>query len=218
MANLARGMTFTTNDYLTAARLHALIDTAIANGDAFPGVPALYGVDSVSMATGVRGIATTTPGAPLSGDLLVGTDGEIDAFDGAAFVNQSPDFIYLVNSGSITLATGTPVVLDRTVAGNCRIHEQAGTAPDPFGVTLERINPSATGAVAFRGAVFMQIKNDNLNAGQMITIQGGTPYSAGLAQYGSVPAGVQSAMSDCFAISLQPGPSGFSVQKVLLFK
>jgi len=218
LANLTRGITFTVNDFVTAAKLHALIDSAIAGADGFPGTPSLYNVDTPSLAAATRLIATVTPGSPAAGDLLVGSDGLLDIYDGAAFVDPSPDFIYLVNGNLITLATGTPVVLNRANAGQCLIHGSAGTAPDPFGVTLEQIAPSATGPVAFRGAVFMQIKNDNINAGQLVTIQGGSPYSAGLAQYGSVPALAQSGLSDCFAITLQPGPSGFSVQKVLLFK
>jgi len=200
--------------------LHALIDTAISGADAFQGVSALVNVDSPSMASGVRLLSTTTPATPVTGDLLVGSDGEIDYYSGSAFLDQDVSYVHLVNNSGLTLATGTPVILERAdlTAGRFTIHGQAGNAPDPFGVTLTSVNPAATCAVAFRGRVQMLMNNLSLNAGGKVVIFGGAVYSQSQAQHGYVPAGAQSETSEVFAIALQPGNFSYGLQNVMLFK
>ncbi len=152
MAKLSRGITFAANDYITAAKLHALIDTAIAQADAFPGVPTIYDVVMGDFASGVRAFHTAaSPASPASNDLAVGSDGLLDRYTGSTWVDLASDFITLVNNSSFTLVTGTPVVADATSGSNCNLWAGSGVCPEPLGISTGVAAPSANATLQIRG-------------------------------------------------------------------
>ena len=151
MAKLSPGITFATNDYVTIAKLYALIDTAVAAADAYPGSPTLFDVVMSDLDT-VRAIGTVAaPSSPATNDLTVGTDGMLDRYDGAAWVDLAVDFIYLINSGSFTLVTGTPVVIDTSASGKCMLWGTAGVCYEPFGISAGVFAPNATAQIRTQG-------------------------------------------------------------------
>ena len=87
MARLSRGITLTPNDYVTQAKLHALIDTAIAAADAFPGTPTLYQVVMGDLLSTRAIHVAASPASPATNDLAVGSDGLLDIYNGSAFVD-----------------------------------------------------------------------------------------------------------------------------------
>jgi hypothetical protein len=168
-------MTFTTNDYISAARLHALIDTAIAAGDAFPGTPTLYGIVMGDFVAGLKAFhLVDSPSSPATNELQVGSDGLLNKYDGSNFVDLTSNLAYYVNNSAITLTTGTPVVPDPASATGCNIYAQAGTCPDPLGISQTVCAPGATASIAVRGPCIAAVYTAILvsSEGDHLSLQG----------------------------------------------
>ena len=160
MARLSRGITFSQNDYVTQAKLHALIDTAIASADAFPGAPTLYQVVMGDLLSVRAFHVAASPASPATNDLAVGSDGLLDIYDGAAFVDLTKNVQPFINNhGSWTLVTGTPVVCDPSASGCCTLNSTAGAFPDPLGVCQSVAGPGVTAMIAIRGMCFALVNN-----------------------------------------------------------
>lgn len=159
MAKLSPGITLSTNDFLTLAKLYALIDTAIAAADAYPGTPTLFDIVMGDLDS-VRAIGTVAaPSSPATNDLTVGTDGMLDRYDGAAWDDLAVDYIYEINNSAITLVTGTPLVLDTSAAGKCNLWATAGVCYEPFGVSGSVCAPGATAKVMTQGLQHVRINS-----------------------------------------------------------
>jgi hypothetical protein len=151
MGKLSRGISYQSNESLAIAKLYALIDTAIAAGDAFPGSPSIYDIVMGDLTT-VRAIHTaSSPASPATNDLAVGSDGLLDRYTGSAWVDLTEDVIYLVNNASFTLITGTPVIADAASAANCNLWNTAGICPEPLGLSMGVFPNGATAAIRIHG-------------------------------------------------------------------
>ena len=159
MAKLSPGITFASNEYLTIAKLYALIDTAIAAADAYSGTPTLYDIVMGDLDT-VRAIGTVaSPSSPATNDLTVGTDGMLDRYTGSAWADLAVDFVYLINNTAFTFVTGTPVVIDTSAVGNCKLWNTTGVCYEPFGVSGTVCAPGATATVKTQGIAHVRINN-----------------------------------------------------------
>lgn len=159
MAKLSRGITFGPSDFYSAAKFHALVDTAVAAADAFPGTPSLYDVVMGDLSA-TRAIHTaSSPSSPSTNDLAVGADGELDRWDGAAWVDLAGNSMFLLNGSAITLVTGTPVVADADLATTCKLYGSAGTCPDPLGVSVIVTAPGATAQIQIHGIAPVRINS-----------------------------------------------------------
>lgn len=160
MAKLARGITYAENEYITAAKLHALVDTAIAAADGFPGTPDLYDIIFGNFVANVRPFHTaSSPSSPAANDLAVGSDGKLEVYSGSAFVDVYKEFIHLINGSAITLTTGTPVVADAASAANCAIWGGPGLCADMLGISMTVCAPSATAQIQLHGPCFVRINS-----------------------------------------------------------
>jgi len=160
MGKFSRGITFTPNDYVTQAKLHALIDTAIASADAFPGTPTLYQVVMGDLLSTRAIHVAATPASPTTNDLAVGSDGLLDVYNGSAFVDLTKNvYPFINNHGSWTLVTGTPVVVDPSGSGMCTLNSVALAFPDPLGVCQSVAGPGVTAMIAVRGMCFALVNN-----------------------------------------------------------
>lgn len=159
MSKFSKGVTFGTNDFISAAKLHALIDTAIASSDGFPGTPTLYDIIMSDITSGVRAFhVQDSPSGPVTNDLRVGSDGMLDRYDGAAFVDLTTDFLSLTNTSvAWTLVTGTPVVADAASASSCHIWTGPGSCPEPLGVAVTVAGPGVAANIQFRGIAPVRI-------------------------------------------------------------
>lgn len=173
MGKLSRGITFTPTDYVTQAKLHALIDTAIAAADGFPGTPTLYDIVFGDLLNCRPIHVAGTPASPATNDLAIGSDGKLDIYNGAAFQDLTTNVYPFINSHSTwTLVTGTPVVVDPAAAGSCTLNSTAGAWPDPLGLCQTVAGPGVTAMIAVRGIAFGLINNPTLVAiGGHVSIQ-----------------------------------------------
>lgn len=159
MANLSRGITFSSNEQMTPAKLHALIDTATAASDAFPGTPAIYNVAQSDLSASRAIHVASSPSSPATNDIAVGSDLKLDRYDGAAWVDLTTTILNLVNISSVTLVTGTAVIADPASAANCTIWSTAGTCYDVIGVSTTVCAPNATAAIQISGIAPAKIVN-----------------------------------------------------------
>lgn len=182
MGKLSRGITYQPNEYITAAKLYALIDTAIAQADAYPGVPSLYDVVMGDLLSTRAFHVAASPASPATNDLMVGSDGLLDRWSGSAWADLAVDFVYFVNNTGITLVTGTPVVADAASAANVKLlANSVGPTPDPLGVSMGVYANGATAAIQTRGLALVRVNspltvavNDHLN----IPVAGATALSS----------------------------------------
>lgn len=159
MGKLSPGITFATNDFVTIAKLYALIDTAIAAADSYPGTPTLFDVVMGDL-DAIRAIGTVaSPSSPATNDITVGADGRLDLYDGSGWVDLATDYVHLINGSSITLVTGTPVVIDPSAVGTCNIWSTAGVCYEPFGVSGTVVAPSVTAQIMTQGIVHVRINS-----------------------------------------------------------
>lgn len=161
MAKFSKGYTFYSNEGLSQEKLHSLIDTAIAtqNTDR-PGTPQIYDIGTNDLASPLRAIHTaSSPSSPASNDLAVGSDGQLDVYDGAAFQDLSVNFMYLINNTSFTLVTGSPVAPDYASAANCKLWTGTGICYEPLGVSMGVFAPSATAKIQTSGVAMARINN-----------------------------------------------------------
>lgn len=151
MARFSRGITLAEHEYITAAKLYALIDTAIAAADAFPGTPSLYDIVMGDLAT-VRAIHTAaSPSSPATNDLRIGSDGYLDRFDGSTWQDLVNDYTFLVNTAAFTLVTGTPVVPDPASAVSCQLWAGSGPCFEPLGISAGVFGNGVTARIQIRG-------------------------------------------------------------------
>jgi len=157
MAKLTPGLSLAQNEYLTIAKLYALIDTTIAAADGLPGLPTLYDVVMADLDT-VRAIhVATSPSSPATNDLMVGTDGYLDRWNGSAWVDVGNDPLYLINSSAFTLVTGTPLVADETSATKCKLWDGVGACYRPLGVSAGVCAQNATATVITDGFALIRV-------------------------------------------------------------
>ena len=159
MGKLSRGITFKTNSHVTQAMLHALIDTAVAASDAFPGTPTLYDIVMADLLTVRAFDVEDAPTAPATNDMKVGSDGFLDVYDGAAWQDLTNDYIYLLNNSGSAVATGNPVVADATAANKCRLWFGQGVCFEPLGVAITAAAHGATLKVQIRGIAPVFVNN-----------------------------------------------------------
>ena len=159
MGKLSRGITFQTNSRVTQAMLHALVDSATAAADAFPGTPTLYDIVMGDLST-IRAFGQeNSPSSPATNDLTVGSDGYLDRYDGSGWVDLTTDYRYLLNGSAITLATGNPVTGDPSSVANCKLWAGPATCYEPLGVCQTVAAPGATASIAVRGFAVARINN-----------------------------------------------------------
>lgn len=151
MGKFSRGITFAEHDYVSAAKLYALIDTAIASSDAFPGSPTLYDIVMGDLAT-VRAFHTaSSPSSPATNDLRVGSDGALDRYNGTTWEDLTDDYTYLVNTAAFTLVTGTPVTPDPASAVSCQLWAGSGVCFEPLGISAGVFGNGVTAKIQIRG-------------------------------------------------------------------
>lgn len=163
MAKIARGISYAENEYITAAKLHALVDTAIAAADGFPGTPDLYDIVFLNFVANVKPFHTaSSPASPAANELAVGADGKIDRYTGAAWADPYQEFVYYVNGSAITLTTGTPVVADVSSMANCTTWGGPGACPDVLGISMTACAPSATAQIQMHGTCVVRLSHSPL--------------------------------------------------------
>lgn len=157
MGKLSKGITFSVNDYVTAAKLYALIDTAVAASDAFSGTPSLYDIVMGDL-TSMRAIhVANSPSSPATNDLMIGSDGFFDRWDGSAWVDLTNDFLFLLNNNaSFTLVTGTPVVVDVASPSGCKQYPGPGVCFEPTGVSMGVYGPGVTAQIQVKGVALVR--------------------------------------------------------------
>jgi hypothetical protein len=138
MGKLSRGITYQANEHITAAKLYALIDTAVAQADAFPGSPSLYDVVMGDLLSTRAIHVASSPSSPTTNDLAVGSDGLLDRYTGSTWVDLDPGVTFFV--------TGS------------------GICPEPLGVSTGVYAPSATASIRTTGLAYVRV-NSPLSVG-----------------------------------------------------
>lgn len=149
MADISKGYTFTTNESLSASKLHGLVDdsriTSIVGGD---------------LATGLRLVAKSAPASPSEGDCYPDSDFLLRFYDGSTFL-YPPGLITMENHSGDDIPAYTPLTLD--VTGNDWSISTSKMSPAGrfdhlmFGVAYEDISDGGSGLVVYKGLALVNV-------------------------------------------------------------
>lgn len=152
MATITRTQSFAVDEFLTAAKIHSIIDTSTVAG--------IVRADLASSLKAVT-VGAAEPSTPATGELWFdtspgGNQGVLNEFDGARFRPIATGFLGHY-PGAGTIDAGSLVKLDATALTDARIPVNFTSSEDdePIGVAIKQMTPSApTAPIITRGKVF----------------------------------------------------------------
>ena len=166
MANFQKGYTFTPHDVVTPNKLNNLTDQGSLNNvwnnvvAAAAHIPWL--IDSI--------------GSPITGDVRIPSTYLLEAYYSGAWNTQESELVYLTlqNNSAVNLVAGNVCCADPASAGGFIIPTFLNVTPAtrPLGVLLDNINAGASGRVAYRGEVILNLNPyfGNAKAGSLLII------------------------------------------------
>ena len=190
MGTITPGYSFTEHERPSPTTLHALIESA-----------ALNNVVNDDLASGVRIAHSATPGSPITGDLLIGSDFLLDLYYSSAFNGQPSEALSLTlqNDSASSALKGCPVVLSPAVPSRFKLMSEFSSRLYPIGVTEGIIAAASSGSVALQGTALVRVL--------------GTFATGDFIRYNSASPGqncivTTAPLSDTFAVALESGGTG----------
>lgn len=206
MAQLSPGETFQTNQFVTPNDFHDLVDDS-----------SLVNVKTTDLAA-ARLLYITTPGAPSTGDVRVGSDGRLEFFFGGVWNTQPPEELdlTLTNRSGSDLIIGDVVTFDHSNSASFTI-ASVTPAPDVAGVLMANIANLASGLVRVRGQCLVRVAAAaGLAAGTLLRGPSGALASPALRV---AAVGATDPRSDLFGILLESaGPATTDTAQAYIWK
>lgn len=187
MATLTKGYTFTEHERVTVAALHALVESATLNN-----------VANADLVAGLRIINSATPGSPITGDMLIGSDYLLDLYYSGAF-NGQPDgsvALTLTNNSAATINQGCPVVISPGDPTKFKLMSEFASRLYPLGVAAANIGIGVSGSIVVNGYGYIRMRG-NFAPGDFIRYDSDFP--------GQNCVVTTTPMSDSFAMALESG-------------